>query len=70
MNVTIDKALTAAVLAFLATLAGALLEGTLGLATIGVALGTGLAAGIATWRAPYFRERRSGRRRRRHRRHP
>lgn len=68
MTPTPDKAVLGAVLAFLATLAGALLEGTFTLATLGVALGAGLAAGVAVYRMPYYR-RHPRRLRRRHRRH-
>lgn len=69
---TTDKAVGAAVLAFLATIAGALLDGSFALvATLGVAVGTGLAAGLAVYRIPYYpSERRRLRRMRRGRRPP
>lgn len=68
MTPTPDKAIAAGVLMFLATIAGALLEGTFTLATLGVALGAGLAGALAVYRVPYFAEdrrrlRRRGRRR-------
>lgn len=66
MTPTPDKALGAAVLAFLATLAGALLDGSLAWATLPVALGAGIAAGLTVYRIPRTRPRRPlGRRRHR-----
>lgn len=69
MTPTPDKAVAAGVLMFFATVAGALLEGTFTLATLGVALGAAIAGALAVYRVPYFRDRpRRLRRRRRHRR--
>lgn len=59
---TPDKALGAGLLAALAVLAGALLEGTFTLDVLGVAAGAGIAAGLAVYRIPYQRRRRRQRR--------
>lgn len=51
---TIAKALTAAAVGLAGVVGESLLDGALSLAEVGVALGVGLLAGVATYRVPYF----------------